>query len=961
MTNSILDQKEIENKWQKFWDENKTFEASFNDSKEKFFSTVPYPYANSVLHIGHGRSYTAADILTRYQRLKGKNVLFPMAYHISGTPVLAVADGIKRGDEKQLKLTKDALSDYITDERELDKVITSFEDPQNIASFFSKTIETSLRSIGVGIDWRRQFTTGEDLYNKFVEWQYKKLQEAGILVQGKYPILYSPQDGNAVGEDDIKDGDTDKVSTQEMTFIKFKFTDSDDYLVAATLRPDSLFGATNLYVKKDMELCRVEVEGDVWVVAKDAIVKIEHQFDKVEVLEELLGETLLNKQVIVPITNKEVPIMHADFPDSSHGTGIVYSSPADSPHDYINLFEIRFPGKTLDEFDSDPLELSPITQTFDKKGNEIKYKDDIPAYDTLLKFSIVETQGNEEKLEEAKQHLYKEAHYGAKMINCGEFDGTPIKFGQPKVKEKLIELGLGGLYFETSRRAKTRAGDTVIVANLEGQWFLDYSSDEVKSKAYSLLENMSYFPKQLRDTQQGYLKWVSMRPCARKRGIGTKLPMDPEWIIEPLSDSTIYQMLYLVMHIIRRENISPEQLTSDTLDYVLLGEGNVTLLSEQIKVSKEVLEEMRSEVEYWKSFDMRYTAAPHLSNHLSFLIYHYALIFSKEYHPRNITVGGLLIKDGHKISKSKGNGIPLSRVKDIYGVDLYRLYIAVASNIEAEMDFKDDEIKQLEKRFNKFKELMFSAKELEKPSYESLSSLQKWLVSKFYSRVEKYFEAMEEKKVREAYVGILYEVLNDIPYLQRRSDEKSTIGAVRFILEDYVKLMTPVVPHTCEEIYENLGEGAVSLESFTTELTKFRDLDLESKEGILENLLTSVIRIKERDSKEVSKVILIQAKNSRFELFDKLTKVLEETRDFKQIMQSLSEFDDKKFIQKFVPKTLGEGLSFYLPKEQERDLLREFVPFLEEEFSLKVEIIDADTLEQSSSAIIPSEPGVLLE
>ncbi len=74
----------------------------------------------------------------------------------------------------------------------------------------------------MGIDWSRKFTTGEPIYNKFIEWQYAKLNELGILTQGKYPILYSPEYENAVGEDDIKDGDTEKVTIQEMTYILFE-------------------------------------------------------------------------------------------------------------------------------------------------------------------------------------------------------------------------------------------------------------------------------------------------------------------------------------------------------------------------------------------------------------------------------------------------------------------------------------------------------------------------------------------------------------------------------------------------------------------------------------------------------------------------------------------------------------------------------------------------------------------
>ena len=113
----------IEDKWQKRWKENKVFEPKINEKQTKYLGNVAYPYANSVMHIGHGRTYTIADIYLRYQRLIGKNVLHPLGYHISGTPVLAVADGIKKGDTKTIKQVKDAISDYISDKKEQDKLI----------------------------------------------------------------------------------------------------------------------------------------------------------------------------------------------------------------------------------------------------------------------------------------------------------------------------------------------------------------------------------------------------------------------------------------------------------------------------------------------------------------------------------------------------------------------------------------------------------------------------------------------------------------------------------------------------------------------------------------------------------------------------------------------------------------------------------------------------------------------
>ncbi len=957
---TMLNQKEIENKWQKIWEEKKVFEPEIDENKKKFFITVPYPYGNSALHIGHGRTNTAADILARYHRLKGENVLFPMAYHISGSPVLAVADSISRGDEKQIKITRDAISDYVKDKDEQDKIIKKFADPYEIANFFTGTIKDSFKSIGLSIDWRRDFTTGDDIYNKFIEWQYKKLNDLGILVQGKYPILYSPSDKNAVGEDDIKDGDTDKVSIQEMYVILFKLKDSDEYLAASTIRPDAIFGATNIWVHPNMDMVKVKIDGKVLIVSKKSLLKLEHQFNKVQVLSEHKGADFTGMIAITPLIIREIPVVEATYLDENHGTGVVYSSPADAPADLIAIFDAKKNGKMSDEIQ--PFNMVDI---YDKKGSLVPIQNSCYAHDKLVKFDV-KNQNEHEKLEKAKQELYKEEHYGGKLSSiCGSYAGLPIKKAKDVIGDEMIKNKDSFILLETSRRAVTRANDEVIVANLDGQWFLDYSKEETKEKAYELLDSMDYNPQSLRDTQKGYLKWVQMRPCARKRGLGTKLPFDKEWIIEPLSDSTIYQMFYLIVHMIKGQNINADSLNFDFFNYVMLGSGNPVMISEETGISKEILSNLRKQVEYWKSFDLRYTAPPHMSNHLSFLIYHYALIFDKEYWPKNITVAGLLIKDGAKISKSKGNGIPLIRIKEKYGVDLYRLYIAIASNYDIEMDFKDDEIFQLEKKFVKFKELIKDAISVKSKAYAEYSIVDKWLISKFYSRAKVYFDMFENLRVREAFVSIFYEFLNDIAYHERRTCRDNSINALSFIAKDYVKLMVPGVSHICEEFYEMIGEsGYASLSVFDTDMDKYIDNKIEDLEEITQNLMVLISRQKEtKNLQGIEKITIIQAPNSKFELFDDLAKLLEDTKDIKKIFSILNEKYplDNKFIAKFVPKTLGDGLSTYLPKNEERVLLLETSEFLKKEFDCTVEIVDGEKLENVASSVIPSKPGVLIE
>jgi leucyl-tRNA synthetase len=172
-----------------------------------------------------------------------------MGFHISGTPVLAVADALSRGDAKQAEITRAAIAEYVSDEAEQDQLLQDFCDPYKIASFFSERIEETFDTLGLSIDWSKKFSTGDAAYQRFVQWQFCSLERCGILEQGRYPILYSPEDKNAVGEDDIKDGDLDKVTILEMSFVLFEILDLSPaegdlptYFAVATLRPDALFG-----------------------------------------------------------------------------------------------------------------------------------------------------------------------------------------------------------------------------------------------------------------------------------------------------------------------------------------------------------------------------------------------------------------------------------------------------------------------------------------------------------------------------------------------------------------------------------------------------------------------------------------------------------------------------------------------------------------------------------------------
>ncbi|TFH04151.1 MAG: leucine--tRNA ligase, partial [Candidatus Thorarchaeota archaeon] len=178
----------IEKKWQKRWAKDKIFEADPDPKRKKFFLTVPYPYVNGALHIGHGRTYTVGDLIARYKRMQGYNVLYPMASHMTGTPIQGMVDRVLAGDPDAIEMYKRDLRLYFDTEEKVDAQLAKFKDAMTTASFFAKVISQDFSALGYSIDWRRKFTTGDKTYNKFVEWQFQKFMEKGYVKQGNYPL-----------------------------------------------------------------------------------------------------------------------------------------------------------------------------------------------------------------------------------------------------------------------------------------------------------------------------------------------------------------------------------------------------------------------------------------------------------------------------------------------------------------------------------------------------------------------------------------------------------------------------------------------------------------------------------------------------------------------------------------------------------------------------------------------------
>ena len=602
-----IDWNSIESKWIKRWEKQRIFESDPDSSREKYFVTVAYPYPNSPQHIGHGRTYTLADTHARYMRMKGYNVLFPMGFHYTGTPILGMSRRVAAGDTELMET-------FHTIYKLSDDVIATFVEPVKIARYFHDEIKTGMKEMGYSIDWRREFTTIDIVYSKFISWQFRTLQKKGLIVQGSHPVGWCPRDQNPVSQHDtIGDVEPD---FNEYTVIKFRSGTRDgDFVVlpAATLRPETLFGVTNIWVNPNIDYVQAQVDGQRWIISKDAARKLEFLNHKVEIMKTVKGSEMIGWDATNPLTNGSVPVYPATFVEADSGTGIVMSVPAHAPYDYQALEALKSDDKLQQTFhiSVDEDDIRPI-----KIIESETYVTAIPAAEAI-KQAVDSSQNNinddeedDKRLEKATSNLYSHEFYkGIMMQNTGRFAGMAVAIAKNEIKQDLLQSGYAETTYElVNKPVKCRCGAECVVKLLNDQWFLNYKDKEWKELAHTCLNNMDILPQEIRQEFDYVIDWLRERACARKSGLGTKLPWDKEWIVESLSDSVIYMAYYVIAKYVNSKAISDENdsITDAFFDYVLLGRGSADQVAKECKLASHIVEQIRKGVRLFYRVESRH-------------------------------------------------------------------------------------------------------------------------------------------------------------------------------------------------------------------------------------------------------------------------------------------------------------------------------------------------------------------
>ena len=947
----------IEKKWQKKWADAKLFESN-PDEREKLFITVAFPYPSGAMHIGHGRTYTVPDVYARFKRMEGYNVLFPMAWHVTGAPVIGIADRIKRQDPWTLDL-------YERVHGVPKETLPQLEDPEFIVKYFSTEYHEVMEEMGYSIDWRREFRTIDPTYKKFIEWQITTLYEKGLVQKGEHPVKYCPNCDNPVGDHDLLEGEG--VGVNELTLLKFPI--GDKILVTATLRPETIVGATNIWLNPDVEYVLADAEGEKWVITKEAHYNLKNQIKNLDIIEEIDPNDLIGKMATNPFTGDELPIFPASFVSASYGSGVVFSEPADAPADYIALQDL----KKNDEFIA-KYNLSGIIENVEPiPVCTLKGYGEIPAADIIERLGI--TDQNDEKLHEATNELYKQQHSKGKIIDSiPGFGGMKVRFAREELKEKLISENMATIMYDFAERPVVcRCGNNCVVKIMDDQWFMKYGNEEWTEKTLKVLEGETIIPKELKSNFEYYINWLDDWACSRKVGLGTRMPWDDQWLIEPLTDSTIYMSYYAIAKYLR--DMNPDDLNRAFFDKVLLNKD-----SGEITVPEEKVKEIQDEFNYWYPLDWRLSAKDLVGNHLSFLMFAHSAIYPEAKWPKGTVVFGMGLLEGNKMSSSKGNVILLKDAIRDYTADVVRLFLMASAEPWQDFDWREKEVLGTKRRLEWFREFAAKVEEV-KGSALDLSNIEEveltrtidqWMISQLNEHIKKSTDALEVFQTRQALQESLFLLKKDVDHYLYRvkhlldSQDPAIVYVLSTVLEAWIKLLAPFTPHTSEELWSAYGgEGYVSEAAWPEADESLMSAEIDKAEELVENIIKDIAHIKQMVKDEIEKVHIYLAPDWKWELY----KIADEVGkpDIGQIMGraiGAKIYDDKKEIA-MVAKKIGKEITKtrYIGKINEEEILTDALDYIKEECGNEVIIHTDDSYDPQNKArnAMPYKPAIFME
>ena len=662
-----MNQKEIESKWQKYWDEHKSFKAENGGDKKPYYILVEFPYPSGAgLHVGHVRSYTAQDALARMMRIQGYNVLYPMGWDAFGAPA-----------------EQYAIKNHIHPKEAV---------KENIATF-----KAQMKSIGFSFDWDREFSTTDPEYYKWTQWQFLQFYKHGMAYKDTIPVNWCPTCKSVLSNEDAAGGVCERcgspVEQKEKSQWMLRMSDySEDLLKGLddtnfadrvklgqinwigkstgvevdvdivgggkfsifTTCPETIYGITFFVIAPDGKLIkelmpRVENVDEVNAYIKETSMK--SAMDRTELNKGKTGVEVKGIKAINPVNGKEVPIFLGDFVLGDYGTGAVMAVPSHDQRDFEYAKEHN-------------LEIIQVIDCGD-----------------ISEHAIEKT--------EYMGHDYK-------MINSEEFNGMTVDVAREKISDMLVEKGYGRRVNNYKMRdwifSRQRFwGEPIPMVNCPKCGWVPMNEEDLPLLLPDVAE---YEPTEDGESPLANITdWVNCK-CP-KCGGDAKRETDtmPNW-----AGSSWYFLRFMDAH------NDKEFASMDAMKYwnrVDWYNGGMEHTARHLLYAR-----------FWVQF-----------------LYNIGLVPHKEMIWTRVSHGMVLGSDNVKMSKSKGNVINPDDIVNEYGADTLRTYEMFMGDYQMDAPWSTDSLKGCKRFIDKVARLIDKVNESEGFT-ESLEVLQNKTIKK---------------------------------------------------------------------------------------------------------------------------------------------------------------------------------------------------------------------------------------
>ncbi len=808
-----------------FWKKDKTFEKSLKKTKDKepyIFYDGP-PFATGMPHYGHILGSVTKDIFGRFWTMKQRYVRRVWGWDCHGLPIENIAEkdlGINSKDE----IEKIGIKKFNNHCRK--KVLQ-----------YADAWKSVIQRIGRWVDMDNAYKTMDNEYIESVWWAFKQLWDKGYIYQGEKILMYCPRCSTPLAKAEIAMDNSYKEIQENSIVVKFKLRDEDAYALAWTTTPWTLPSNLALTVNPELDYIYVKDKSDstTYLMGKQVVSNFFKSEEDYEIIKTVKGKKLQGKsyESLFPYfkdTKNAFQIILGDFVTEEDGTGIVHTAPAFGEEDYEVCKKYKI----------------PIVQPVDEKGN--------------FTSEVTDFKG-------------KYIHNTNKEIT---------KFLKDQGKVILIKQMKHEYPF-------CYRCDTKLMYRAIPAWFVDIQ--KIKPKLKKIAQEINWYPDFLKKGRVKYT--IETAPdwnISRNRYWATAMPIWQAEDGETLAIGSIDELKKYAKNL--PKNID---LHKDTLDKVILKKDN-----KEFKRIPEVLDcwfesgsmtfaqfhyPFENKEFFEKSFPSQFVAEyiAQIRAWFYYMMVLSAIIFDKKPFENVVTTGTILSEKGEKMSKSKGNFTDPLILIDKYGVDALRFYLMASPVMNADnVNFLDKGVDEAYKKvilttYNTIKFYQDYKEKYTEPTSKDTSD--KWIKSKltqFAQNIEHYLEDYNTIKACNEIRDFIEDLSTWYIRLNRdrfNNNDKDAKQTLRYVLENYAKLIAPILPFTSEKIFQAFYKNkSVHLENYPSFKSKKQDKKLLQEMKTLRDIIS--IGLRQRDIEQIGLKWPLQKATIKASI--KLTKEYEE-------------------------------------------------------------------------------------